>query len=104
MALGLSERVARILAPIAIVVVALGALWLLLDAYGDARYDAGKDEADRQWRAAAERLEAQSEQAGSAADKPADEREKAYADRLAEEKEKIDAAIADGGDPLDIMF
>jgi hypothetical protein len=104
MALGLSERAARILAPIALALVALGALYLILDAYGDARYDAGKDEADRQWRVASERLGRQSQDAAAAADRPAAERESAYADKLAAEKEKVDAAIADGGDPLDILF
>lgn len=103
-ALGLSERVARIVAPLAIAVVVLLAFYLVLDAYGDARYNAGKDHADAAWHAAAEALEAQSRASAADADKPADTRKAAYAAALRLEKEKIDATIAQGGDPLDILF
>lgn len=102
--LGLSEKVARILAPLLVALAVLIAFVIALRAYGNARYDAGKDEADRQWKAAAELLERQSQDAAAAADKPAAAREAAYADRLAKEKERIDEAIADGRDPLDALF
>lgn len=103
-ALGLSERAARIVAPIAIALVILLAFYLALDAYGDARYDAGKDDADKAWEAAAAKLEDQSAQAAGEAEKGAQARESAYLDRLAKEKEKVDAAIDSGGDPLDVLF
>lgn len=102
--LGLTERVARILSPIAIGLVILIAFYLALNAYGDARYDAGRDAADKAWAAAADKLEAESKAAASKADTAAQERESAYAERLAKEKEKIDATIADGGDPFDVLF
>lgn len=104
MGLGLGKRAAQIVGYVVVPLLILGAFYLALDAYGDARYDAGKDKADQEWRAAAEELAAQSALAAGAADEAADARAAAFGERLEEEKEKIDAAIADGGDPIDVLF
>lgn len=95
---------ARILSPIAIAIGVVLAFYLALNAYGDARYDAGKDDADAAWAAAAKRLEEQSDAAAGEAEVGAIEREREYLERVREEKEKVDAAIDSGGDPLDVLF
>lgn len=83
--------------------LALGLIFAVI-MYGDAKYDAGKTAADNVWKAAAAKLEAESQGAADAADKPADARTKDYAAKLAVEKEKIDEAIARGDSPLDALF
>lgn len=102
--LGLSEKAAKIFAyaflPILIVVL----FYIVLDAYGDARFDAGKDQADRAWQAAADLVEADSQDAAEAANVPADQRAADWAARVEEEKAIIDAKINEGGDPFDVLF
>lgn len=102
--LGLSEKVARLVAYIGIPLLILFAFYLALDAYGDARFDAGKDQADRAWQAAADLVEADSQDAAEAADVPADQRAADWAARVEEEKALIDAKIHEGGDPFDVLF
>lgn len=102
--LGLSERVAKIVMPVTIAIGILIAFYLVLDAYGDARFEAGVAETDAAYAAAAKALEASSRSAAAKADKPARAREEAYFERLEQEKEKVDAAVAKGHDPLDELF
>lgn len=83
--------------------LALGLIFAVV-MYGDAKYDAGKTDADNAWKAAAAKLEAESQGAADTADKPADKRAEDYAAKLAVEKEKIDEAIARGDSPLDALF
>lgn len=84
--------------------MAVAAVWFSIDAYGDARYDAGQAKADADWKAAAEKLEEQSEEAGQKAETGAIEREAEYVERLEEEKERIDDAVREGDSPLDVLF
>ena len=93
--LGLSEKVAKLIAYIGIPLLILAAFYMALDAYGDARFDAGKDQADRAWQAAADLVEANI---------PADQRAADWAARVEEEKALIDAKIHEGGDPFDVLF
>lgn len=104
MGLGLGKRAAQAVAFVVIPLLILGAFYLALDAYGDSRFEAGEAKADKAWHDAAVKLQQQSDDAAADADVGAGEREAAYADKLAEEKEKIDATIADGGDPFDVLF
>ena len=101
---GWSRKFSAIVVSIVGLVLILGAFYLALDAYGDARYDAGKEAADKAWREAAVALAEQSEEAAGAADEGAGDREAAYAAKLIVEREKVDATISDGGDPFDVMF
>lgn len=86
--------------------VAVGALLLVVAilAYGDAKYDAGKAQADKEWQAAADLLDKQSQGAADAADIPASERAADYAKRLEDEKEKIREAVDEGRSPFDALF
>lgn len=84
--------------------LALFALYLLLDAYGDARYDKGKADTDKAWIAAGEKLENQSVVAAGNADAPAVKRVEAWNEKVEAEKERIDAATSDGGSPLDALW
>lgn len=85
----------------AILVAALA--WAVM-AWGQARYDAGVSDTDAKWVEAGRRLEAQARSAGRAADTREADRIKDHAAEVAEEKEKIDAAIAAGDSPLDVLF
>lgn len=84
-------------------VYAVALIWGVL-AYGNARYDKGVSDTDAAWKAASERLAKQSLEASGVAGEAADKRAEAHAERLEKEKEKIDAAVADGRDPFDVMF
>lgn len=82
----------------------LGAFYLMLDAYGDSRYQAGSDNADARWEEAGRRLEQQAAQSRTKADDAAVVRGEAYMERVEVEKERIDEAVATGGSPLDVLF
>lgn len=83
--------------------LALGLIFAVI-MYGDAKYDAGKTETDNAWKAAAKKLEAESQGAADAADKPADIRADDFAKKLEKEKRLVEEAIARGDSPLDAMF
>lgn len=84
--------------------LALAAIFFAINAYGDAKYDAGKAQADKEWQAAADLLAKQSQGAADAADIPASERAADYAKRLEDEKEKIRIAVDSGESPFDALF
>lgn len=84
--------------------LAVAAVFFAIDAYGDAKYDAGKAQSDKEWEAAADRLAQQGEGSAAAADIPADQRAADYAKRLEDEKEKIREAVEDGRSPFDALF
>lgn len=90
--------------------VALGAIllvlafYLMLDAYGDSRYREGKKDADKAWQDASNKLIQKSQDAGTKADRAAAARQADFAAKVEDEKEKIDAAVAQGSSPLDVLF
>lgn len=83
--------------------LALGLIFAVV-MYGNAREREGVTKADNAWKAAAAKLEAESQGAADAADKPADQREVDFAKKLETEKARIDAAVAKGESPLDALF
>lgn len=86
------------------VAVALFLAYRALDAYGDRQYQAGKDDADKAWKAASDKLIDKAQESGKKADVAAAARTADYAAKVEDEKEKIDEAIADGSSPFDVMF
>lgn len=82
----------------------LAAIYMLLDAYGDSRYDKGKADADAAWQAASDKLIAKAQEAATKADKAAAARQADFAAKQEDEKERIEAAVAEGGSPLDVLF
>lgn len=85
-------------------VAVLIGLWFALMAWGNSRYEAGVTHTDAKWAEAGERLAAQVETAGAAADVKEAERIENHTERLAAEREKIDEAVAQGRSPLDALF
>lgn len=85
-------------------VLAALAIYFAIHAYGKARYDAGVSDTDAQWHAAAEKLAKASHVAAGAAEDKAERRAEVYAIRLEEEKEEIEDALAQGADPVDVLF
>lgn len=104
MKLGLSDRVAKLVAYVGIPLLILAAFYLTLDAYGDSRYDAGKSKADAEWKLASDRLIQKSQNAGTKADTASAARQADFAAKVEDEKEKVDAAVAEGSSPLDVLF
>lgn len=102
--LGMSEKLAKIFAYALLPILILVAFYMALNAYGDARFDAGKTQADREWQAAADLVEAQSQGAADAANVPADQRAADWAARVEQEKALLNETITDGGDPFDVLF
>lgn len=101
---GLSQRMAKVVAFVIVPLLILGAFYLMLDAYGDSRYDAGKDKADAEWKAASDKLIQKAQDAGTKADTAAAARTADYAAKVEDEKERIDAATKDGSSPMDVLF
>lgn len=102
--LGASPRIAKAIAYVGIPLLILAAFYMALNAYGDSRYDAGKADADKAWIEASNKLIEKSQAAGTKADKAAAARQADFAAKQEDEKEKIDAAIEEGGSPLDVLF
>jgi hypothetical protein len=102
--LGLSGRVAKLVAYVAIPLLILAAFYLALDAYGDSRYREGEAHADAKWKQASDRLITKAANAGTKADKTAAARQADFAAKQEDEKEKIDAAVQHGSSPLDVLF
>ena len=100
----MSEKLAKIFAYALLPILILVAFYMALNAYGDARFDAGKTQADREWQAAADLVEAQSQGAADAANVPADQRAADWAARVEQEKALLNETITDGGDPFDVLF
>ena len=84
--------------------VLLLAFYFMLDAYGDSRFREGKQTADAAWEAAHNKLIQDAANARGKADANAAARQAEFAAKVEDEKEKIDAAIADGSSPFDVMF
>lgn len=101
---GLSPKVAKIIAYVAIPLLILAAFYMLLDAYGDSRFDAGKAKADAAWQKASDDLLKKAANAKTEADKKAAARQADYAAQVEDEKERIDAATKDGSSPMDVLF
>lgn len=104
MGLGLSQKVAKLVAYIAIPLLILAAFYLLLDAYGDSRYDAGKKDTAAAYQKASDKVIAQAANARGKADIKAAAAAADFAAKQETEKEKIDAAVADGSSPFDVLF
>lgn len=104
MKLGLSSRVASLIAYVAVPLLILGAFYLALDAYGDSRYREGEAHADEAWKDASDKLVEDAARAGAKADKNAAGRAADFAAKQEDEKERIDAAIEHGTSPLDAIF
>ena len=100
----------RALTPHAWAAVAIGAvativiLIVVVLSWGQSRYDAGVTATDARWVEAGRRLEEQAATSADAADRREAPRIENHAAQVAEEKENIDAAIAAGSSPLDILF
>lgn len=103
-ATGLGPRVVKIGLIVLAVIVAIGAFYAILDAYGDAKHAEGKAEADLAWQQASDKLVQEKLETGKKADVAAAARAATYAAQVEIEKEKIDATIDDGTSPLDVLF
>ncbi len=101
---GLSARVAKLIGYVGIPLLIAAAFWLALHLYGNSRYAAGHDAADKEWRAASDRLIEKSMKAGTKADKAAAAREADFSAKQEDEKEKIHEALEEGTSPLDALF
>lgn len=80
------------------------AFYIALDRYGDARYDAGKQDADAAWQEASDKLIEDAARAGTKADKAAAGRAADFAAKQEDERERIDRAVEHGTSPLDELF
>ena len=85
-------------------VLLLVAFYIVLDAYGDSRFDAGKDKADAEWKAAEAELLEKAANSRNEADKKAASRAAEHVAKVQDEKEKIDAAVKEGSSPIDVLF
>jgi hypothetical protein len=103
-ALGISTKAARIGTVVIGVLLLIGAFYLVLDAYGDAKFEQGEQHADQAWKDASNQLVQDSLEAGTKADHAAAARQLEYAAQVEAEKEKIDEAVLHGTSPLDVLF
>ncbi len=101
---GLGRTAAKLLAYVGLPLLAILVFYLALDAYGDARYDAGVVETDTKWEEASNKLVDEAAVAADSADAIAEIRAADYAVAVATEKEKLDEAQQTGSSPLDVLF
>jgi hypothetical protein len=98
------ERFARPFVFIIGLLLVIGAFYIALDAYGDSRFREGRAVENKAWKDAQDRLLKQAAESATAADKKALAATVEHAAKVEEEKEKVDAAIADGSSPFDVLF
>lgn len=101
---GLSQRVAKLLGYIGLPLLVLALLWGALTWYGNARYNAGRSDEERAWQEASDRLKEKAIHSAETADEAATKVEELHSVEVALEKEKIDAAIAAGDSPFNVLF
>lgn len=104
MGLGLSRKMAGIAVWAVGILAVLGLFYWALDSYGDRRYEKGKHDTEEAYQKASDKLMQEAGEARTQADKQAAVAAVEYATKVEDEKEKIDAAIADGSSPLDVLF
>lgn len=104
MGLGLGKRAAQVVAFVVIPLLILGAFYLMLDAYGDSRYDAGEADTRAEYKAASERLKQEAAASASRADDAAALRLEGHMEQVQEEQERLDEAQRTGSSPLDVLF
>lgn len=102
--LGLSTRVAKLLAYVALPLLILAAFYIALDAYGDSRFREGRAVENAAWKEAQDRLLAKAAEATGTANREDLARQLEHAAAVEQEKEKVDEAIADGTSPFDVLF
>lgn len=101
---GLGERAAKLVAYIGIPLLILVAFYFTLDAYGDARYREGVAAENKAWKDAQDRLLAQAAESAGTATSEDLARQIEFAAKVEDEKEKVDAAVAQGSSPFDVLF
>ncbi len=84
--------------------VLLVVFYVMLDRYGDSRFEAGKAQADAEWKAASERLVEKAHKSAAEADVAAAARAEDYAAKVADEQERIENAVEQGASPMDVLF
>lgn len=86
------------------VVLLIAAFVITLKLYGNARYDAGHADADKEWQEASNRLIEKAQEAGTKADTKAAARAADFAAKQEDEKERIHEALEEGRSPFDELF
>ena len=86
------------------VLIGILAFYLVLNAYGNSRYKAGKKDADAAWIAASNKLVQQAQDSADNADRKQAAQVADFAAKQEAEKEKIANAQANGTSPFDVMF
>jgi hypothetical protein len=101
---GLTSRAAKLIAYVAIPLLVVLIIWMSINAYGNARFDAGEKAADAKWEEASRKLQEKNLKAQGVADEKAEARAEEYVARAADEKERIDNAVQNGTSPFDVLF
>jgi hypothetical protein len=101
---GLGARAAKLVAYVGLPMLVLIAFYFVLSAYGNARYREGVAAENASWRLAQDALlKRAAESAGKASSEDL-ARQAEFAAKVEDEKEKLDAAVADGSSPFDVLF
>lgn len=101
---GLSPRAAKLIAYVAVPLIVLAAFLLVIKLYGNARYDAGHADADKEWQEASNRLIEKAQESATKADTKAAARAADFAAKQEDEKEKVHEALEEGRSPFDALF
>jgi membrane protein involved in colicin uptake len=104
MGFGLSSRIAKLIAYVAIPLLILAAFVAVILLYGNAREKAGHAKADAEWQAASDKLVQDAAKAGTKADAKAAARAADFAAKQENEKERIHDALEEGRSPFDELF
>ena len=100
----LTEKAAGMIGTVIAIGLAVAVFFILLDAYGDARFREGESHADAKWQEASRALEEQAASAEDEEDALSAERVAEHNERVREERERLDEAETHGTSPLDVLF
>jgi predicted lipid-binding transport protein (Tim44 family) len=104
MGFGLSSRIAKLIAYVAVPLLIALVIWLALDAYGDSRYREGKKDEAAAWQEASDKLKAKAAATATKADDAAAKRAEEHVAKVEKEKEAVAAALEEGRSPFDALF
>ena len=102
--LGLSDRLAKLIAYVAIPIALLMGIYFAVTAYGNGRYNAGVAATDAKWKAASDAALKKAAAGTAAADKNELPRVVDFTAKVEQEKAKLDAVQKDGSSPFDVLF
>lgn len=95
---------AKLIAYVVVPLLIIGIIWWRVDAWGDRRFDQGKEFADTQWEEAGRKARAEAAESASRADDLAVRRVEEFKAQSEGDRKAVEDAKASGSSPIDALF